>query len=157
MSRKKLKSEFSREVLDVKYGSLLVAKLVNQVMVDGKKSLATSIVYSAMDYLAEKTGLVAIEALESSINNVKSPVGVRSRRVGGATYQVPVDIPVKRQQTLALRWIVAFARNRKEHSMQEKLGKEFLDAFNNVGSSIKKRVDTVKMAEANRAFAHYKW
>ncbi|MGL5956172.1 MAG: 30S ribosomal protein S7, partial [Brevinema sp.] len=110
-----------------------------------------------MGFLAEKTEVPALEAFETAINNIKPPVEVRSRRVGGATYQVPVDVRAERQLALALRWLVDFARKRREHSMEEKLGKELVDAFNNSGSTIKKRTDTLKMAEANRAFAHYKW
>ncbi len=157
MPRKKAKGHFRPLAPDAKHNSILVTKLVNRVMLDGKKSLATSIVYSAMDFLAEKSEVPALEALETAINNIKPPVEVRSRRVGGATYQVPVDVRAERQLALALRWLVDFARKRREHSMEEKLGKELLDAFNNGGSTIKKRTDTLKMAEANRAFAHYKW
>ncbi|MGL4677099.1 MAG: 30S ribosomal protein S7 [Brevinema sp.] len=157
MPRKKAKGHFRPVSPDVKYNSVLVAKLVNRIMLSGKKSLATSIVYTAMEFLAEKTEVPALEAFETVINNVKPPVEVRSRRVGGATYQVPVDVRTERQLALALRWLVDFARKRREHSMEEKLGKELVDAFNNSGSTIKKRTDTLKMAEANRAFAHYKW
>lgn len=157
MPRKKAKAHFRPLLPDGKYGSLLVTKLVNRVMLDGKKSLATSIVYDAMEFLSEKTESEPLVALEVAVNNVKPPVEVRSRRVGGATYQVPVEVRPERQLALSLRWIVDFARKRREHSMEEKLGKELLDAFNNSGSSIKKRTDTLKMAEANRAFAHYKW
>lgn len=157
MPRKKVKAHFRALSPDAKYNSVLVTKLVNRVMVDGKKSLATSIVYSAMGFLAEKTESPALEALEVAINNIKPPVEVRSRRVGGATYQVPVDVRAERQLALALRWLVDFSRKRREHSMEEKLGKELVDAFNNSGSTMKKRTDTLKMAEANRAFAHYKW
>lgn len=157
MPRKKAKGHFRPLLPDGRHNSLLVTKLVNRIMFDGKKSLATSIVYSAMDFLAEKTQLPALEALETAINNIKPPVEVRSRRVGGATYQVPVDVRPERQLALALRWLVDFSRKRREHSMEEKLGKELFDAFNESGSSIKKRTDTLKMAEANRAFAHYKW
>jgi len=157
MPRKKAKAHFRPLLPDGRYNSVLVTKLVNRVMVDGKKSLATSIVYKGMGFLAEKTELPALEALETVINNVKPPVEVRSRRVGGATYQVPVEVRTERQLALALRWIVDYSRKRREHSIEEKLGKELLDAFNNSGASIKKRTDTLKMAEANRAFAHYKW
>lgn len=157
MPRKKVKGHFRPLSPDAKYNSVLVTKLVNRIMLDGKKSLATSIVYSAMEFLAEKTEAPALEAFETAINNIKPPVEVRSRRVGGATYQVPVDVRPERQLALALRWLVDFARKRREHSMEEKLGKELFDAFNNSGSTIKKRTDTLKMAEANRAFAHYKW
>jgi small subunit ribosomal protein S7 len=157
MPRKKVEGHFRPLAPDAKHNSILVTKLVNRIMLHGKKSLATSIVYSAMDFLAEKTEVTALEALETAINNVKPPVEVRSRRVGGATYQVPVDVRTERQLALALRWIVDFARKRREHSMEEKLGKELFDAFNGSGATIKKRTDTLRMAEANRAFAHYKW
>lgn len=158
MPRKKILGKNARQLLsDNKYNSILVAKVVNYLMLDGKKSVASSIVYSAMDFLAEKTGVRPLEALETAIANVKPPVEVRSRRVGGATYQVPVDVRPERQLSLALRWTLEFARSRREHSMEEKLGKELLDAYNNTGSTIKRRADTLKMAEANRAFAHYKW
>ncbi len=157
MPRKKAKGHFRPLSPDAKHNSVLVTKLVNRVMLDGKKSLATSIVYSAMDFLAEKTETPALEAFETVLNNIKPPVEVKSRRVGGATYQVPIDVRAERQLALALRWLVDFARKRREHSMSEKLGKELVDAFNNSGSTIKKRTDTLKMAEANRAFAHYKW
>ncbi len=157
MPRKKAKGHFRPLSPDAKYNSVLVTKLVNRVMLDGKKSLATAIVYSAMDFLAEKTEVPALEAFETVLNNIKPPVEVKSRRVGGATYQVPIDVRAERQLALALRWLVDYARKRREHSMSEKLGKELVDAFNNSGSTIKKRTDTLKMAEANRAFAHYKW
>ena len=158
MPRKKILGKNARELTpDAKYKSILVTKLINYLMLDGKKSTATSIVYKSMDFLAEKTGNSALESLETAIANIKPPVEVRSRRVGGATYQVPVDVRPERQLSLALRWTLEFARGRREHSMEEKLGKELLDAYNNTGSSIKRRTDTLKMAEANRAFAHYKW
>ncbi|MGL5254980.1 MAG: 30S ribosomal protein S7 [Brevinema sp.] len=158
MPRKKILGKNARELMpDAKYKSILVTKLINYLMLDGKKSIATSIVYKSMEFLAEKTGNGALESLETAIANIKPPVEVRSRRVGGATYQVPVDVRPERQLSLALRWTLEFSRNRREHSMEEKLGKELLDAYNNTGSSIKRRTDTLKMAEANRAFAHYKW
>ncbi|MGL4367116.1 MAG: 30S ribosomal protein S7 [Brevinemataceae bacterium] len=157
MPRKKAKGHFRPLLPDGKYNSVLVTKLVNRIMLDGKKSVATAIVYNAMEFLAEKSQQPALEALEVAINNIKPPIEVRSRRVGGATYQVPVDVRPERQLALALRWLADFSRKRREHSMEEKLGKELFDAFNNGGSTIKKRVDTLKMAEANRAFAHYKW
>ena len=157
MPRKKAKGHFRPLSPDAKYNSVLVTKLVNRVMLDGKKSLATAIVYSAMDFLAEKTEVPALEAFETVLNDIKPPVEVKSRRVGGATYQVPIDVRAERQLALPLRWRVDYARTRREHAMSEKLGKELVDAFNNSGSTIKKRTDTLKMAEANRAFAHYKW
>jgi len=142
---------------DVKFNSVLVQKLVNRIMLDGKKLVAQNIVYGAMQFLAEKTGEPEMVAFEKAMTNIKPPVEVRSRRVGGATYQVPTDVRPERQNSLSLRWLVTLSRERKDHSMAEKLGKELLDAYNNTGNCIKKKIDTIKMAEANKAFAHYKW
>jgi small subunit ribosomal protein S7 len=142
---------------DVKFNSVLVQKLVNRIMLDGKKLVAQNIVYGAISYLAEKTGEGEMVAFEKAMANIKPPVEVRSRRVGGATYQVPTDVRPERQNSLSLRWLVTLSRERKDHSMAEKLGKELLDAYNNTGNCIKKKIDTIKMAEANKAFAHYKW
>ena len=142
---------------DSKYGNIMVQKLINRLMFDGKKSVATKVVNDAIEFLAEKTGEPPIVAFDKAIANIKPPIEVRSRRVGGATYQVPVDVRGERQNSLCLRWLVTLSRGKKEHSMGEKLGKELLDAYNNTGACIKKRVDTIKMAEANKAFAHYKW
>lgn len=142
---------------DMRYGSIMIQKLIHQIMWDGKKSIATDIVYGAIDFLSSKTGDEPLQAFNTAIENIKPPIEVRSRRVGGATYQVPVEVRPARQNSLALRWLVTISRDRKDHSMAEKLGKELLDAYNNTGSVIKKRTDTIKMAEANKAFAHYRW
>ncbi len=142
---------------DTKYGSIMVQKLVNRIMWDGKKSVATASVYEALEFLSEKTGEDVLSAFDKALLNIKPTIEVRSRRVGGATYQVPVEVRPVRQDSLALRWLVTIARDRKEHTMAEKLGKELLDAYNNTGTVIKKRSDTIKMAEANKAFAHYRW
>jgi small subunit ribosomal protein S7 len=137
-----------------------VHKLINKVMVDGKKSKAEKIVYGAMQILAEKTGEQPLEALHKAIENLKPMLEVRPRRVGGATYQVPMEVPPRRQISLALRWLVEAARNRSgrgNYTMLEKLSNELLDAYHNRGNAIKKREDTHRMAEANKAFSHYKW
>lgn len=157
MPRKKRKLKRPVVEPDYRYGSLMIQKLINQIMWDGKKSIATKIVYDAMDFLAEKTGEPPLQALEKAFINIKPPVEVRSRRVGGATYQVPVEVRPARQNSLSIRWLVNISRTRKDKSMAMKLGKELLDAYNNTGTVIKKRTDTIKMAEANKAFAHYRW
>jgi small subunit ribosomal protein S7 len=150
-----------REIMpDPIYRDVLVHKLINKVMVDGKKSKAEKIVYGAMQILAEKTGEQPLEALHKAIENLKPLLEVRPRRVGGATYQVPMEVPPRRQISLALRWLVEAARNRSgkgNYTMLEKLSNELLDAYHNRGNAIKKREDTHRMAEANKAFAHYKW
>ena len=153
------KGNFGRKVLpDPKYKSVLVAKFINQVMLDGKKSLAQSLVYSAFDIIANKTGADALEVFTQAVENVKPVLETKGRRVGGATYQVPMEIRPERRQTLAIRWIVDFARNRNgERNMDEKLAGELLDAYNNTGASIKRRDEMHRMAEANKAFAHYRW
>ncbi len=157
MPRKKRKLKRREVGPDLKYNSILVQKLVNRVLKDGKKTIAADIVYGAFDYLAQKTNENALSAFEKALNNIKPPIEVRSRRVGGATYQVPVDVRPERQISLALRWLVTLSRLKKGQSMKEKLGGELFDAYNNTGNCVKKRIDTVKMAEANKAFAHYKW
>jgi small subunit ribosomal protein S7 len=150
-----------REIMpDPIYGDVLVQKLINKVMVDGKKSKAEKIVYGAMKILAEKTGEQPLEALHKAIENLKPTLEVRPRRVGGATYQIPMEVPPRRQISLALRWLVEAARNRSgkgNYTMLEKLSNELLDAYHNRGNAIKKKEDTHRMAEANKAFAHYKW
>lgn len=150
-----------REIMpDPIYRDVLVHKLVNKVMVDGKKSKAENIVYGAMKILAEKTSEEPLTALHKAIDNLKPNLEVRPRRVGGATYQVPMEVPPRRQISLALRWLVEAARNRSgkgNYTMLEKLSNELLDAYHNKGNAIKKREDTHRMAEANKAFAHYKW
>jgi small subunit ribosomal protein S7 len=142
---------------DPKFKSVLVAKMVSIMMRDGKKSLAERVIYKSFDALQEKTGKSAIDVFKQAIDNVRPLLETKSRRVGGATYQVPVSVRPDRGQTLAMRWIRDFARARKGASMDQKLASEIIDAFNKTGATIKKREDTHKMAESNRAFAHYRW
>ena len=139
------------------YGSKLVQQVINKVMVDGKKSTAEKIVYEALDILAKRTSSDPVPALEESIKQITPVLEVRSRRVGGATYQVPVEVRPRRANTLAIRWIVSFSRQRRERTMAERLAAEILDASNAVGASVKRREDLHKMAESNKAFAHYRW
>lgn len=147
-----------REVIpDAKYGDEVIAKFINCVMLKGKKAIAESIVYGAFDRITAKTGQDALKVFHEAVDNVKPTVEVRSRRVGGATYQVPVEVRAARRQALSIRWIVGAARKRSEQTMEERLAAEFLDAANNRGTAVKKREDTHKMAEANKAFSHYKW
>ena len=147
-----------RNVLpDAKFGNKVVAKFINNVMEDGKKAVAEKIVYSAFDIIAAKTKQDALEVFNTALENVKPVVEVRSRRVGGATYQVPCEVRSERRQALAIRWILAAATKRSETTMTEKLANELLDAYANKGSAVKKREDTHRMAEANKAFAHYRW
>lgn len=144
-------------VNDPVYGSPLVTQLVNKVLIDGKKSTAESIVYGALEMCREKTGTDPVNTLKKALDNVRPSLEVRSRRVGGATYQVPVEVRPGRATTLALRWLVAFSRQRREKTMAERLANELLDASSGLGASVKRREDTHKMAEANKAFAHYRW
>jgi len=147
-----------REVLpDPIYNSKKVTKLINQVMLDGKKSIAEQAVYGAFDIIREKTGKEPLEVFEEAMKNVMPVLEVKARRVGGANYQVPVEVRSDRRQTLGIRWLVTFARKRGEKTMDKKLAGELMDAANNTGGSVKKREDTHKMAEANKAFAHYRW
>ena len=148
-----------REVLpDPVFGDLIVTKFMNYVMYEGKKAVAENIVYGAFDILADKKKeQTAVETFHAALDNVSPSVEVRSRRVGGATYQVPVEVRPERRQALAIRWIIQAARDRSGHSMREKLSAELLDAFNRRGNAVKKREDTHKMADANKAFAHYRW
>jgi small subunit ribosomal protein S7 len=147
-----------RDVLpDPIYNSKLFTKLVNQVMWDGKKSIAQNICYSAFEIVEKRTGKNAMEVFEEAMKNITPVVEVRARRVGGANYQVPVEVRPDRRQTLAVRWLIGYARKRGEKTMAERLAGEITDAYNNVGGAVKKREDTHKMAEANRAFAHYRW
>lgn len=147
-----------RKVLpDPKYKSELVTKFINGMLNNGKRSVAEKIFYGACDIITEKTGREGVAVFEKALTNVKPVLEVRSRRVGGATYQVPVEIRSDRQQALAIRWIISYARARSEKTMAEKLAAELMLAANNEGASVKKREDTHKMAEANRAFAHFKW
>jgi len=147
-----------RDVLpDPIYNSKLFTKLVNQVMWDGKKSIAQNICYSAFEIVEKRTGKSAMEVFEEAMKNITPIVEVRARRVGGANYQVPVEVRPDRRQTLAVRWLIGYARKRGEKTMAERLAGEITDAYNSTGGSVKKREDTHKMAEANRAFAHYRW
>jgi small subunit ribosomal protein S7 len=142
---------------DPMYGSKLVQQLVNKVMVDGKKSIAEQIVYDALDTLAKRTNQDPVPALEESIKVLTPTLEVRSRRVGGATYQVPVEVPQRRARTLAVRWLVEFARSRREKSMSERLAGELVDAQSQQGGAFKRKDDIFRMAQANKAFAHYRW
>ena len=147
-----------REVLDDPiYGGKLVTKLVNQVMLDGKRGTAQKACYGAFDIIKDKTGREPLEVFEEAMNNIMPVLEVKARRVGGATYQVPIEIRPERRQTLGLRWLVSYARARSERTMQERLAGEILDACNNAGGAFKKKEDTHRMAEANRAFAHDRW
>ena len=144
-------------VADPVYGSPVVTQLVSKILLDGKKTVAQSIVYNALEGTRAKTGVDPVQTLKKALDNVKPSIEVKSRRVGGATYQVPVEVKPARQNTLAMRWLVSFSRARREKTMTERLMNEILDASNGLGASVKRREDTHKMAEANRAFAHYRW
>jgi small subunit ribosomal protein S7 len=147
-----------REILpDPKYNSKLVSRFINVIMKSGKKSVAEKIFYGALDIIKDKTGSDPLKVFKTAVDNVKPVLEVKPRRVGGATYQVPMEVKPQRRIALALRWIATYARARKEKTMKERLAAELLDAYNNTGSSIKKKEDTHRMAEANRAFAHYRW
>ena len=142
---------------DPKFGNLVISKFMNAIMYAGKKSVAETIVYGALDIIEGKTKQNPVGVFEQALDNVMPSIEVRSRRVGGATYQVPVEVRPERRQALAIRWIIQAARDRSGHSMTEKLSAELLDAFNRRGNAVKKREDTHKMADANKAFAHYRW
>ncbi len=147
-----------REVLpDPVYGTTIITKLINQVMYDGKRGIAQGVSYDAFDMVAAKTGKEAMEVFNQAIANIMPAMEVKARRVGGSTYQVPIEIRPERRQTLALRWLVMFARKRGERTMAERLAGEIMDAANNTGNAVKRREDMHKMAEANKAFAHYRW
>ena len=147
-----------RDVLpDPIYNSKVVTKLINNIMLDGKKTVAQKIVYDAFDIVKEKENKEALEVFEAALNNIMPVLEVKARRVGGATYQVPIEIRAERRQTLGLRWLVNYARNRHEKTMAEKLAGELIDAVNQTGGAVKKKEETHRMAEANKAFAHYKW
>jgi small subunit ribosomal protein S7 len=147
-----------RDVLpDPLYNSKLVTKLINSIMLDGKKGVAQKIVYGAFDIVKEKTGKEPLEAFTAALENIMPVLEVKARRVGGATYQVPIEVRSDRRQTLGLRWLTSYARARGEKTMRERLAGEIMDALNGAGGSVKKREDTHKMAEANKAFAHYRW
>ena len=147
-----------REVLpDPVYGTTVVTKLINQIMLDGKRGIAQNVCYNAFETVAEKTGKEATEVFQAALNNVAPQLEVKARRVGGATHQVPIEIRPERRQTLALRWIVDFARKRGEKTMAERLAGELMDAMNNTGAAVKRKEEMHRMAEANKAFAHYRW
>jgi small subunit ribosomal protein S7 len=147
-----------REVLpDPVYNTTIITKLINQLMYDGKRGVAQTVCYSAFEQVAEKTGKDAMEVFNTALANIMPSLEVKARRVGGATYQVPVEIRPERRQTLALRWLVTFSRTRAERSMADRLAAEIMDAANNTGNAVRRREDMHKMAEANKAFAHYRW
>ena len=147
-----------REILpDPMYNSVLVTKLVNSIMLDGKKGVAQKVVYGAFDIVKEKTGNDPLEVFTTAMENIMPSLEVKARRVGGATYQVPMDVRPARRQTLGLRWLTNYSRARSERTMAERLANEIMDAANNTGSAVKKREDTHKMAESNKAFAHFRW
>jgi len=147
-----------REVLpDPVYGSVVVAKLINSIMLDGKKGTAQQIVYSAFDMIEKQTGEEPMEVFNKAMNNIMPVLEVKAKRIGGANYQVPVEVRPERRQTLGLRWLTKYTRLRGERTMAERLAKELMDAANNTGASVKKKEDTHKMAEANKAFAHFRW
>jgi len=142
---------------DPLYGSKIVTKLINGIMLDGKKGVAQKIVYGAFEKAAEKKGVPAMDVFEEAMNNIMPALEVKARRVGGSTYQVPIDIRPERRQTLALRWMVSFARSRSEKNMIDRLANELLDAANNTGGAVRRKEEMHRMADANKAFAHYKW
>ena len=147
-----------REILpDPVYNSVLVTKLINGVMLDGKKGVAQKVVYDAFEIIEKKLGRNPQEVFTEALNNIMPSLEVKARRVGGATYQVPIEVRAERRQTLGLRWLVGYSRKRGEKTMKERLANEIMDAVNNTGASVKKREDTHKMAESNKAFAHYRW
>jgi small subunit ribosomal protein S7 len=147
-----------REVLpDPVYGTTIVTKLINQIMLDGKRGIAQAVCYDAFTAVQEKTGKEALEVFNAAMNNILPSLEVKARRVGGATYQVPMEIRPERRQTLALRWLVEFSRKRGEKTMSERLAAEMLDAANNTGNAVKRKEEMHRMAEANKAFAHYRW
>ena len=154
--RRPIKKEHILEP-DLKHSSLLVAQIINNVMQDGKKAVATRIVYNALDLIEEKTKKPSLEVLQSAIDNAGPSMALKSRRIGGANYQVPVEVKPERKMTLAIRWIIEAARAGKGKAMEEKLAEEIMNALNNTGGAVKKRNDTHRMAEANKAFAHFAW
>ena len=156
MSRKR-KAPKKIPIVDPRYKSLIIPKLINSIMYDGKKTVAEKIIYDAIDKIKLKSKEEPIEIFNTAINNIRPTVEVRSRRVGGATYQVPVEVKSKRSQALALRWLIDASRKRKDKNMSDKIFNEIFDAYQNRGSAIKKKEDTHKMAESNKAFAHFRW
>ena len=156
MPRKK--RNFKREVLaDPVYNNKIVTKLINNIMLDGKKGVAVKIVYGAFDRVAQETGKDALEVFDQAMNNIMPVLEVKAKRIGGATYQVPIEVKPERRQTLALRWITMFSRKRGEKTQEERLARELMDAANNTGASVKRKEDMHKMADANKAFAHYRF
>ena len=156
MSRRK-RAERREAQVDSRFESTTAAKFINALMLDGKKSLAESIFYDALEIVEEKTGQPGLNVFRTALTNAKPALEVKSRRVGGATYQVPIEVRYERRQSLAIRWLIGFSKKRQEKSMHERLAMEILDAANSRGAAIKKKEDTHKMAEANKAFAHYRW
>ena len=156
MSRRN-RAEVREVVADPVYGSKVVTKVINQVMLDGKRSIAQTVVYDAMKIASEKLGADAIDVFNKALENLKPVLEVKARRVGGSTYQVPMEIRAERRQTLAIRWLVLYARQRSERGMAKKLAGELVDAYNNAGGAFKKKEDVHRMAEANKAFASYRW
>tara|TARA_B100000519_G_scaffold183663_1_gene177472 strand:- start:82 stop:552 length:471 start_codon:yes stop_codon:yes gene_type:complete len=156
MSRRR-KAQKRELIPDSKYNDIVITKFTNSLMLHGKKAISEKLLYGALDKINEKTGQEAIKVFKDALENVKPQIETRSRRVGGATYQVPTEVRPERRQALAIRWIIGAARGRSEPTMLERLANEFLDASQNRGVAVKKREDTLKMAEANRAFAHYRW
>jgi small subunit ribosomal protein S7 len=147
-----------REILpDAKYGDLVLSKFMNNLMLDGKKSVAERIVYGALGRVEDKTKRAPVEVFHEALENIKPSVEVRSRRVGGATYQIPVEVRTERREALAIRWLIGASRKRNENTMEERLAGELMDAINSRGTAVKKREDTHKMADANKAFSHYRW
>ena len=147
-----------REILpDAKFGDRVISKFMNNLMIDGKKSIAETIVYNALDRVEDKIKRAPVEVFHEALDNIKPAVEVRSRRVGGATYQVPVEVRPERREALAIRWLIKASRSRNENTMEERLAGELLDAVNSRGSAVKQREDTHKMADANKAFSHYRW
>ena len=147
-----------REVLpDPVHGTTVVTKLINQIMLDGKRGVAQQVCYDALDLIKEKTGKEPIEVFQAALNNVMPQLEVKARRVGGATYQVPIEIRAERRQTLGLRWLVSYSRKRGEKTMKDRLANEIMDAANNTGAAVKRKEEMHRMAEANKAFAHYRW
>ena len=156
MSRRRM-SQRRRQPPDPRFNDTLVTRFINNLMIQGKKSVAESIFYNAMDIVAEKTKEDSLDVFKKALSNVRPSVEVKSRRVGGATYQIPVDVRVDRRISLAIRWMIQFARQRTGKTMQDRLAQEIIDAYNSRGPAVKKREDTHRMAEANKAFAHYRW
>jgi small subunit ribosomal protein S7 len=156
MSRRRVAAK--RDVLpDARYGSVIITKFINRMMIDGKRTVSSGIIYDALETVKSKVEVSVLDVFNKAVDNVKPVVEVKSRRVGGATYQVPIEVREGRREALAMRWLIAAARKRSGKSMAQKLAMEFLDAYNSTGTAYKKKEDTHRMAEANKAFAHYRW